>query len=277
MIDAHVHIWQIARPDHAWPGPDLPAIYRDVLPADVIHATAGIDGVVLVQAQPSENETPWLLEQAAVTSLIRAVVGWTDMTAKDAPERITALARHPKLRGLRPMLQGLEDDAWILRKDVEPALEAMMTHGLSFDALVFTRHLPHIAELARRWPELAIVIDHGAKPPIATPSEAPAWRDAITAIGRYPHMMCKVSGLITEAAEGDDFSAVKPYADHLLDVFGPERLIWGSDWPVLMLRDSWRSWLNWTQAWLATRPAGERDLILGGNAKRFYAFDRIPA
>jgi L-fuconolactonase len=218
-----------------------------------------------------------MLEQASQNPAILGVVGWTDLTAPDAPARIRDLARHRKLRGLRPMLQGLDDDAWILRPDVEPALAAMIAHDLAFDALIFPRHLPHIAELARRWPELSIVIDHGAKPQISQPDAAPAWRAAISAVARYPHIACKLSGLITEAAPDAPLDVARPYTDHLLAAFGPDRLIWGSDWPVLTLRSQWRAWRDWTKAWLEDKPEATRAAVFGGNAARFYALDRIPA
>ncbi|HWU50741.1 MAG TPA: amidohydrolase family protein [Asticcacaulis sp.] len=276
MIDAHMHIWRIGQNGHEWPGPDLPAIYRDFLFGD-LDAPADLDGVVLVQSQPSDDDTAWMLEQAAQNPRILGVVGWTDLAAPDARTRIDGLTRHPKLRGLRPMLQGLNDDAWILRPDVESALEAMIAHDLAFDALIFPRHLPHIAELARRWPDLRIVIDHGAKPQISQPDAAPVWRDAIAAVAQHPNVACKLSGLITEAAPGAPLDAVQPYADHLLTVFGAERLIWGSDWPVLTQRCGWRDWRGWTQGWLADKPAAARAAILGGAAERLYALHRMPA
>lgn len=279
MIDAHMHLWRIGHNDHTWPGPDLPAIYRDFLPGDLAAASLGaaLDGAVLVQSQPSEAGTLWLLRQAAQTPLIRAVVGWTDLAAPDATGRIAGLAAQPKLRGLRPMLQGLDDDAWILRPELEPALAAMAAHGLGFDALIFPRHLPHIAELARRWPDLAIVINHGAKPPIARPAGFAMWETAIEATARHANIVCKLSGLITEAAPDADIEAVRPYADRLLAAFGPDRLMWGSDWPVVTLRASWRGWLNWTLGWLSDKPDAVRDAVPGGNAARFYALDRMTA
>lgn len=278
MIDAHLHVWRIGHNGHEWPGPDLSAIYRDFGLAD-LDADPNLSGLVLVQSQPSEADTLWLLQQASQTSIppVLGVVGWTDFAAPDASRRIAELAQQPKLCGLRPMLQGLDDDAWILRPELEPALDAMVTHGLCFDALIFPRHLPHIAELARRWPDLGILIDHGAKPRIATPEAAQDWREAIGDIGHYANVACKLSGLITEAAPDAPLDKVRPYADHLLSVFGPDRLVWGSDWPVLTLRTGWRTWRDWTLDWLANAPSQTREAIMGGNAARLYALDRIPA
>ncbi|MDI7775294.1 amidohydrolase family protein [Asticcacaulis sp. EMRT-3] len=275
MIDAHHHLWQIGRNGHDWPGPDLPDIYRDFLAEDYASAASDVEGTVLVQSQASEVDTLWLLQQAAAMPVVRAVVGWTDMAAPDAAERIAWLAAQPKLRGLRPMLQGLFEDDWILRPELEPALDAMLAHGLTFDALVFTRHLPPIAELARRWPRLKIVIDHGAKPPIARaqshPAEVARWREEIDAVAALANIACKLSGLITEAAPGAPFEAVRPFADHLLDAFGPMRLMWGSDWPVLNLRASWQAWRHWTHDWLSDKPDATRTAIFRGAARQFYA------
>jgi len=276
MIDAHVHIWRIGHNGHTWPGPDLPDIHRDFRLSDP-GAPDDVHGVVLVQSQPCEDDTLWLLDAAAGDPAILAVVGWTDLAAPEAAQRIAMLARQPKLRGLRPMLQGLDDDAWILRPEIEPALAAMVEHGLSFDALVFTRHLPHVAELARRWPDLIVIVDHGAKPPLARPETLAAWRGAVAEIARLPNVACKLSGLITEAGPDARLDEARACADHLLDVFGPQRLIWGSDWPVVTLRCGWRDWRDWTKNWLSGQPQADRDAILGGNAARFYALNRIPA
>lgn len=272
IIDAHQHLWQIGRNGHSWPTPDLEVIHRDFVPADLLQATADLDitGTVLVQSQPSTIDTAWMLDIAAATPLIKAVVGWTDFLAPDAPDQIATLAAHPKFKGLRPMLQGL-DDAWILQDAAAPALAAMTNHGLRFDALVFTRHLPAIDRLAADRPDLPLVIDHGAKPPLATPETLPVWRDAIARLARHPNIACKLSGLLTECGPATNLDAVRACADHLLAIFGPDRLMWGSDWPVVLLKDDYRAWFDWTQAWLADKTESVRDAILGGTATRFYA------
>lgn len=271
VIDAHQHLWQIGRNDLSWPTPDLDAIHRDFMPADLREATEGlgISGTVLVQSQPSETDTSWLMLLARAEPLIQAVVGWTDLLAPSAPQRIAWLARQPKLKGLRPMLQGLDDD-WILQEAVQPALAAMSAHGLRFDALVYSRHLPAIDRLAQTYPDMSIIIDHGAKPPISRPKEGAAWRKAISHIARHPNVTCKLSGLLTETAANQDASSVLPYVDHLFDCFGPDRLMWGSDWPVVLLKDSYRAWFDWTQGWLSAKDTRTRDAILGGTARLIY-------
>ena len=274
IIDSHQHLWQIGRNDQSWPTPDLATICRDFMPADLAAAAQGVDGTVLVQSQPSETDTLWLLQVAKMTPLIKGVVGWTDMAAPKAVERIRYLSRQPKFKGLRPMLQGLSEDDWVLRPELDAALTAMVELGLSFDALVFTRHLGVIATLAQRYPDLAIVIDHGAKPPFAAGDGAmAAWREGITAVAQCPNIVCKLSGLVTEMAEGQDMAVVADGADHLLDVFGPERLMWGSDWPVVLLRGAYDDWFGWTRRWLRDKDITVREQIMGRTAERFYRLD----
>ncbi len=277
MIDAHQHLWRIGQNGHTWPTPDLDAIYRDFGRDDLADACheVGITGTVLVQSQASDADTRWMLDVAALTPMIRGVVGWTDLAAPDAPQRIARLAQQPKLKGLRPMLQGLPQDDWILRDDLRPALEAMITHGLTFDALVYTRHLPFIDQLARRYPDLRIVIDHGAKPPLGKPEEMAQWRNHIAALAQNANVSCKLSGLLTEVPDGqspadqsDD--VLIPCANHMLAVFGADRLMWGSDWPVVLLKDSYRHWFNWTLRWLTDKPEITHTAIMGETAHRFY-------
>ena len=269
IIDSHQHLWQIGRNDQSWPTADLDAIYRDFLPEDLSEAAQGIDGTVLVQSQPSETDTLWLLQVARITPMIKGVVGWTDMAAPKAVERIRYLSHQPKFKGLRPMLQGLSEDDWILRPDLDPAFTVLVELGLTFDALVFTRHLAAIDTLAKRWPDLAIVIDHAAKPPFAN-SDLNAWRDAISIAAQNPSVFCKLSGLVTEMQIGQDTAVVAAAADHLLAIFGPERLMWGSDWPVVLLRGSYSDWFGWTRRWLRDKDITVREQIMGQTAEQFY-------
>lgn len=272
LIDAHQHLWQIGRNGHEWPTPDLGVICRDFVPDDLTAACEGLDitGTVLVQSQPSDADTDWMLAVAATTPLIRGVVGWTDLAAPNAPKRIAHLARQAKFKGLRPMLQGLPQDDWILRDELRPALEAMIAQGLTFDALVYTRHLPFIDRLARRYPDLRLVIDHGAKPPLGDPDEMKRWREEMAAVAQNLNVTCKLSGLLTEMADDQSEDILVPCADHLLAIFGADRLMWGSDWPVVLLKDSYRHWHDWTLRWLDGKPKTAQTAILGETARRFY-------
>ncbi|MDC7685069.1 amidohydrolase family protein [Asticcacaulis sp. BYS171W] len=274
LVDAHHHLWQVGRHGFEWPTPDLTPIYRDFGLDDLRAAAPGLGGTIVVQSQPSDADTAWLIDSLQDEALVLGIVGWTDLAAADAPARVAALARQPKVKGLRPMLQGLPDDDWILRPQVAPGLAAMVTANLTFDALVFTRHLPFIGTLAARYPDLRIVIDHGAKPPVATnrlrPEETLAWFRAIETVAGYPNITCKLSGLRTEMAPGQPIDDLIPYVDHLIEVFGPQRLMFGSDWPVLGLRESWGEWHDWLAHRLNHLTRGDRDDIFGHNAKKIY-------
>ena len=272
-VDAHFHCWRLDRADYGWLTPALAPIYRDVSIDDWRREAAplGVRHGIVVQAAPTEAETRFLLAQARRhDDAVLGVVGWLDLLAADAPARIATLVRaEPKLRGLRPMLQDIADADWILQPALAPALDAIAAHGLVFDALVKPLHLPRIEALARRHPALAIVIDHGAKPDIAACEWQP-WADAITALSALPNIACKLSGLLTEAGPRPPRGAARRWCDHLLQAFGPQRLLWGSDWPVLELAASYRDWWDDTRSLLAGLSPDERAAVLGGNARRVY-------
>jgi L-fuconolactonase len=271
LVDAHQHFWQLADRNGAWPPPELSAIYRDFLPGDLAHLLErqGVARTVLVQSMPNEDDTRFMLGLAKRNPFIGGVVGWVDMKAPDAPARIAALAADPMLKGLRPMLQDLEDDRWIDDAALGPAVDAMLRHGLSFDALVLPRHLPALLAFAERYPALPIVIDHGAKPLIAHGVLEP-WRGDIARLAALPQVHCKLSGLVTEAGPDWDVARLRPYVDHLLASFGPQRLIWGSDWPVLNLASDYAGWIAASAALLAGLDQDGQRAVFGLNARRFY-------
>jgi L-fuconolactonase len=270
LIDAHQHYWQIGRNGHEWPTPDLVPIYRAFGPDELakVAEPLGIRGSVVVQSQPNDADTDWLIELAEATASVKAVVGWAELKAPNAIERIEGLARHSKLKGLRPMLQNLPKDDWIVDPALDPAIAAMIENGLRFDALVFTRHLAHLHAFAQRWPELPIVIDHGAKPPIANGQPDP-WREEMARLAELPNIMCKLSGLFTEMGPGQGREAVVPYVRHLCDLFGPERLMWGSDWPVILLGGSYDEWFDLARDLSGFDQRG-LELLFGGTAAQFY-------
>ena len=271
-IDAHQHFWQLAARAGGWPPPSLAAIYRDFAPEDLapLLAEYGVQGTVLVQSLPSEDDTHWLLALAGQASFIRAVVGWTDLLAPDAPAAIARLASNSKLKGLRPMLQDIDDELWIANPALAPALNAMVEHSLRFDALVLPRHMPALLQCARAFPQLAIVIDHAAKPPIADAAFG-RWREDMAQLAALPNVHCKLSGLVTEAQPGWTIDDLRPYVDHVLALFGAQRVIWGSDWPVVDLAGGYGAWLAASEALLAHLGQQDRNDIFGLNAHRFYS------
>ncbi|MBB4153558.1 L-fuconolactonase [Sphingomonas jinjuensis] len=269
VIDSHFHLWSLTNPGHQWPTPDMPALYRDFTADDLRRAAADVRlaGGVLVQSQPTDADTDWMLAVAATEPLVLGVCGWVDLAAADVPRRIAELAAMPKLRALRPMLQSIADTEWLLRDALAPAIAAMIEHGLRLDALVQPRHLPMLAEFVDRWPALPVVIDHAAKPRAAT-REMDPWCDDIAALAARG-VYCKLSGLRTEQGPYQPARALKPYIDHLVIEFD-QRLMWGSDWPVLLQSgDRYDRWLD-DAIWLTDLAECAQARLFAGCAREFY-------
>jgi L-fuconolactonase len=272
IIDAHVHLWRLARGDYGWLTPDLTPLYRDFGPEDLVPllAAAGAGGAVAVQAAPTEAETRFLLDLADRTPALLGVVGWTDFGAPDGEAAIDALAADRKLRGLRPMLQDLADDDFILSAAADRALGALAARGLVFEALVRPRHLRRLLTVRERHPDLAMVVDHAAKPDIAAGAWWP-WADDLRRLAADGKTVCKLSGLVTEAGGDWTLDRLRPYADLVIEAFGPERVMWGSDWPVVRLAGTYEAWRGATDRLLEGLAPGHRARILGLTARRVYA------
>jgi L-fuconolactonase len=283
-VDAHQHFWRRSRGDYAWLREDVPALrplLRDFLPDDLrpLIEAAGIATTVLVQAADSVAETDFLLDLAASHDFVGAVVGWVDLGRDDAAATLERLARQPKFKGVRPMLQDLADPAWIARAPRAAAVQALVRLGLRFDALVKPQHLPALIEFAQAWPTLPVVVDHAAKPRLVDGGAAdwaPAWRRDIAALAALPQVSCKLSGLVTElpaaacATVPAIVAALRPVWDTLLETFGPARLMWGSDWPVVTLAASHATWLEASQTLVGALSRREQALVWSGTARRFY-------
>jgi L-fuconolactonase len=271
-IDSHQHFWSLSRNDYSWLTPALEPLYRDFLPADLapLLTSTHVDRTVLVQAAPTVSETRYLLSLARSCEFVAGVVGWVDMAGGvEAIDELGDLARDAKFVGIRPMLQDLSNPAWITRSTLAPVTQALVERELCFDALVKPQHLPYLLQFLERHPELRVVVDHGAKPDIANMAWQP-WAVGIAEVAEHTGAYCKISGLITEAAPSQHYDDLAPYLDHLLDVFGPGRLMWGSDWPVLNLAGDYTGWHRAAGAWLSRLSKGERAGIEGKNAARFY-------
>lgn len=270
-IDAHQHFWAPARGDYGWLTPDLGPLYRDYGPDDLKPHLArhGIARTILVQAAPTLAETDYMLGIAAGEPAVSGVVGWVDFTQPDAPETVARLAANPLLVGLRPMVQDIADDDWLVGPELAPAFRALVHQKLVFDTLVLPRHLSRLIVVVDRHPDLPVVIDHGAKPFIREGRLDP-WRADMAALAARPSVFCKLSGLVTEAAVDWNVESLRPYVNHLIAVFGPERLIWGSDWPVVNLAGGYDHWREASLQLLAELSEAERGAVLGGNAARIY-------
>lgn len=274
-VDAHQHFWRLQARGGSWPPPALAPIYRDFLPHDLapLLLANGIDGTVLVQSLPSSADTRFLLQLAQQAPFVQGVVGWVDLKAPDAAQKIVSLARDGKLKGLRPMLQDIDDERWIDDPALGPAIDAMVQCHLVFDALVLPRHLPSLLAFARRHPALHIVIDHAAKPPIASGGFA-EWAAELAPLAALPQVCCKLSGMVTEAAPDWTVAHLLPYARFVLGAFGPGRVIWGSDWPVLNLAGDYAGWIDASAALLQGLNVAEQGQVMGLNAVRVYGLDR---
>jgi L-fuconolactonase len=272
-VDAHQHFWRLQRGDYAWLTPAAGTLYRDFEPEDLLPelAVAGIAATVLIQAAPTEAETRFLLELAHRHPVIAGVVGWVDFAAPDASARIRSLARdgRGKLKGLRPMIQDLEDPDWLSLTALDRAFEALIDYDLTFDALVKPHHLPVLIRRLQKHPALRAVLDHAGKPDVAH-AAASDWAGHIALLARTTSACCKLSGLMTEAppdATAFDFDFV---AATIFEHFGPERVLWGSDWPVVTLRASYRRWLEVAREVVERHAHEHEEAVFGGNAMRFY-------
>ncbi len=270
-IDAHQHFWSLARGDYGWLTADLDPIYRDFLPDDLapMLKAAGIDGTILVQAAPTVAETRFMLSLADATPFVKGVVGWVDFEAPTAAWQIADLAAHPALVGLRPMIQDIADPEWMLGDALTPAFDALQANGLTFDALTLPHHLPVLRRLLRRHPAMRVVIDHGSKP-IIRDHVMEGWGEEMRALAEETSAFCKLSGLVTEAAPDWSPDDLQPYVRHLLQTFGPNRLIWGSDWPVCTLASTYERWLETTDALLHDLTPEQKAAVMGENAARAY-------
>lgn len=273
-IDAHHHVWNPARGDYGWMPPDDPILSRVYGLADLDEAVAQthVTQTVLVQAAPTVHETEYLLGIADASDRIAKVVGWINFEDKTELETLKRLAKHPKFAGVRPMIQDLPDEGWMLRADVQWAYRALIDLDLTFDCLGFPKHLANFHELLTRYPEMRVVIDHCMKPQIRDGSDAhfQMWADGLAGLAEDTHAYCKLSGLVTEADTDCAPATLQPYVDHVLRAFGTDRVMWGSDWPVSRLRLEYRDWYAMCLEMTAALPEADRQNIFSDTARRFY-------
>jgi L-fuconolactonase len=277
IVDSHLHFWKLARGDYLWLTPEFSALYRDFVPND-IDATlqaCGVESVLVVQAAATEAETHYLLDLAHQHPVIAGVVGWTDFEAEDAPQRIAALchAAQSRLKGLRPMVQDIPDTQWLLRPALDPAFNALIANDLSFDALVAPVHLPVLAERLSRHPDLRAVLDHAGKPDIAGEG-FDGWAQHITRLANQTNVLCKLSGLLSEARRSASAADIEPYVAHLFASFGPGRIMWGSDWPVVTATAGYLHWFEMAKALVGRLASGHQEDVFANNAQRFYRLER---
>ena len=270
-IDAHQHFWSLGRGDYHWLTRDLGPLYRDYLPADLepLLRASNVGRTILVQAAPTTAETAFLLKLAQRSPFVAGVVGWTNLAAPDAQAAIVRAAATPRLVGIRPMLQEMQEPAWILRSDVSPALAAMARAQLCLDALIRPEQIEVIETLLGQHPDLKLVINHGANPPIG--SDLTSWATDIRRLASNTNAYCKLSGLLTITRGRASRADLHRVFDVLLEAFGPKRLMWGSDWPVLNLAGSYEEWLSLSSEMLSGLTTTQRQWIMSKTATDFYA------
>ena len=270
-IDAHHHLWTLARGDYGWMSRDLAPIYRDFSAEDLapLLTAAGIDRTILVQAADTVAETEFILSLADETPFISGVVGWVDMEAPDAIATLERLAKNPHFKGIRPMIQDIADDDWILRPALNRTFEALVAMDLRFDGLVLPRHLPNLLDRLERHPGLKCVIDHGAKPALAT-GDLDTWSKDMRRIADQTTAFCKLSGLVTEIGPDWSLPQLEPARDTILEAFGAKRTMFGSDWPVLNLASDYRTWVSTAEKLVSDLSDTENAALWGGTAAEFY-------
>jgi L-fuconolactonase len=275
MIDSHQHFWQVGRFAYPWMSSDPGVLYRDYLPDDLapILERNGVNQTVLVQASNSVEESRWLLELADANAFIAGVVGWVDLTDPDA--QLDELCAHPKFKGVRHLVESEPNDDWLIQPAVLSGLKKVASRGCTCDLLVHTRHLKYIPQVAESCPELQFVIDHLAKPSIAR-NEINEWAQAMKRVAAFPNMYCKLSGLVTEANwtswQPED---LRPYVDEALALFGVDRMMFGSDYPVCLLASSYDRVLQSFQELLKDLSDADRDKIFSTNAQRVYRLANV--
>ena len=275
-VDAHHHVWDLSvRPQEWLAGGQFAPIRRSFVVDDLVPeaAAAGIGGTVLVQTVPLPAETPEMLAIAASGGLVKAVTGWVDLTSPSVADALAALRSGPHggyLKAVRHLVQDEPDPDWLSRPDVRRGLRAVADAGLVYELLVYPHQLPAAIAAVRDLPDAPFVLDHCAKPPIADGGWEP-WATGIRELGRQPNVTCKLSGLVTEADWTQwTVDGLRPYAELVLRAFGPDRLMFGSDWPVCLLASGYARWVSTVDELLCGLSADERAAVEGGTARRVY-------
>jgi L-fuconolactonase len=272
LIDAHQHFWLYDPPEYGWIDDSMGVIRRNFLPGDLERELQSNDvqGSVAVQARQTIEETRWLLELSEWSPKILGVVGWVDLCSANVRPQLEEFAKHPKLVGVRHIVQSEPDERFLLREDFLRGISLLEEFDLAYDILIYTRHLPVAVEFVERFPRHRFVLDHLAKPPIKA-REIQAWALGIRRLAAFPNVWCKLSGLVTEAHwQSWKPEDIRPYLDVVFEAFGTERLMIGSDWPVCLVASSYGRTLDVIKNYVQSFPVDAREAVLGENARRFW-------
>ena len=270
-VDSHQHFWDIDRLEYPWMPEGDNVLRRSYLPEDLAPhlERAGISKTVVVQAQMTMDEADLLFDLAASADSIAGVVAWVDLTDENVGATLDRMQEMPKFVGVRHQVHDEPDERWLLRDDVVRGLRELAQRELAYDLLLRPPHLKHIPELADRVPDLRMVVDHIAKPEIADGRMEP-WAEDIARVAEIPGMHCKVSGMATEANPDTWQAEFVPYVAHVIECFGFDRLMWGSDWPVCLLVDGYEAIKDGAVTAVGDIGPGDYAKLMGGNAARFY-------
>jgi L-fuconolactonase len=271
-IDSHQHFWQYDAAAYDWIDDSMPGLRRDFLPGDLKPemTAAGVDACVAVQARQTVDETRWLLSLADSHPFVAGVVGWVDLQADDVPARLESWAGHPKLVGVRHIVQAEADDRFLLRPAFCRGIARLEQFGLAYDILIYRRHLPVAAEFVARFERQPFVLDHLAKPNIRQ-NEIDDWARDLRRLAAFPNVCAKLSGLVTEA-DWQNWTAaqIRPYLDVAFECFGADRLMIGSDWPVCTLASGYARTMAVVTDYVSALSRDEQAAVLGGNARRLW-------
>jgi L-fuconolactonase len=274
-IDSHQHFWWLNRGDYHWLDAEPASIQRNFMPEDLLPllAQAQVDKTVIVQAAETTEETDFILRLAGQYDFVAGVVGWIDMNRPSSLSILQRLSEHPQFLGIRPVIQNISDPDWMLKRELDPIFRWLIDHDLSFDALIKPHHLDNLRILLARYPELRLVIDHGAKPAIADLSFSP-WAEKMQAIAENSQAFCKLSGFVTEAGGNVAYENIEPFMHHVMKHFGSHRLMWGSDWPVCTLAMSYLNWVAYLEKFLKNYSWEEQKNVWGASAQAFYQINQ---
>lgn len=277
VIDSHQHFWQYDPERHAWMTDEMKAIKKDFTPEILkdVYAANGVDGCVAVQADQSEEETLRLVELASAHGFIKGVVGWVDLRSESIEERLAHFSKEPLIRGFRLVVQDEPDPDFMLGKEFQRGIAALVAHNFTYDILIFSHQLPAALKLVQAFPNQPFVVDHIAKPSIGDQENFVFWKEHMLALGAYEHVHCKLSGMVTETTWGKwTYEDFQPYMEVVLEAFGPNRILFGSDWPVCLLSGDYTQVKGIVERFLQTLSPGEKAAVMGVNAQKFYGLPK---
>lgn len=278
VIDSHVHFWKYNKADYSWIDDSMKILQKNYLPEDIELTLKrnNVDGCIAVQAEPSELHTRFLAELANTHPLVKGVIGWADLQSPAAEKKLTELRAYPSIKGIRHIVQSEPDD-FLYNKAFRQGISLLQQFGYTYDLLIYPRQLKAALDFVGEFPDQVFILDHSAKPSIKG-KEIEGWKKGMEDLAAHPNIYCKLSGLLTEA-RWKDWSAADfyPYLDVLFGTFGANRLLFGSDWPVMLLSGIYVQWKSLLEKYMEGMVEEQRDMVFGINAQKIYGIGPLPA